>query len=149
MNDRPPLLAHEWIAGLEKGLGVIEAFDADHPRMTATEAGERCGMTRTAARRYLKTLAHLGYVGTDGKQYWLMPRSLRHTSAGYWPGTRVAALVKYRRQEPAASALNQTAAGSSCGAALVVCAPPRSRRASTCSAMCLIRWTSSLCWPRT
>ena len=143
MNDRPPLLAHEWIAGLEKGLTVIEAFDAHHPRMTATEAGERCGMTRTAARRYLKTLAHLGYVGTDGKQYWLMPRILRlghayiesarlpklvqpslqrittgtdeiaylgvldgddtiflarsgssrHTSTGYWPGTRVPAQV--------------------------------------------------------
>lgn len=76
-DTRPPLLAHEWIAGLEKGLGVIEAFDADHPRMTATEAGERCGMTRTAARRYLKTLAHLGYLGTDGKLYWLMPRILR------------------------------------------------------------------------
>lgn len=76
-DSRPPLLAHEWIAGLEKGLGVIEAFDADHPRMTATEAGERCGMTRTAARRYLKTLAHLGYLGTDGKLYWLMPRILR------------------------------------------------------------------------
>ena len=143
MNDRPSLLAHEWIAGLEKGLAVIEAFDADHPRMTATEAGLRCGMTRTAARRYLKTLAHLGYVGTDGKLYWLMPRilrlghafiesarlpklvqpylqqitrgtaeiaylgvldggdtiflgrsgSARHTSAGYWPGTRVPAQV--------------------------------------------------------
>lgn len=76
-DSRPPLLAHEWIAGLEKGLTVIEAFDADHPRMTATEAGERCGMTRTAARRYLKTLAHLGYLGTDGKLYWLMPRILR------------------------------------------------------------------------
>lgn len=76
-DSRPPLLAYEWIAGLEKGLTVIEAFDADHARMTATEAGERCGMTRTAARRYLKTLTHLGYVGTDGKQYWLMPRILR------------------------------------------------------------------------
>mgnify|MGYP003353709023 CR=1 FL=1 len=44
MDYRPPLLAHEWIAGLEKGLTVIEAFDADHSRMTATEVGERCGM---------------------------------------------------------------------------------------------------------
>src|SRR5574343_824615 len=73
----PPLHAHEWIAGLQKGLAVIEAFDAEHARMTATEAAVRCGMTRTAARRYLKTLAHLGYLGTDGKLYWLMPRSLR------------------------------------------------------------------------
>jgi IclR family pca regulon transcriptional regulator len=71
------LLAHEWIAGLEKGLSVIEAFDANHPRMTATEVGNCCGMTRTAARRYLKTLTHLGYMATDGKLYWLMPRTLR------------------------------------------------------------------------
>ncbi len=77
MNTPPPLLAHEWIAGLERGLSVIEAFDSAHPRMTATEAAERCGMTRTATRRYLKTLAHLGYLGTDGKLYWLMPRILR------------------------------------------------------------------------
>lgn len=94
MTDcRPPLLAHEWIAGLEKGLTVIEAFDANHPRMTATEAGERCGMTRTAARRYLKTLAHLGYVGTDGKQYWLMPRILRLGHA-YIESARLPKLVQ-------------------------------------------------------
>ncbi len=92
-DSRPPLLAHEWIAGLEKGLTVIEAFDADHPRMTATEAGARCGMTRTAARRYLKTLAHLGYVGTDGKQYWLMPRILRLGHA-YIESARLPKLVQ-------------------------------------------------------
>jgi IclR family pca regulon transcriptional regulator len=67
----------DWIAGLEKGLSVIEAFDDDHPRLTASQAGERCGMTRTAARRYLLTLAHLGYLATDGKLYWLTPRVLR------------------------------------------------------------------------
>jgi IclR family pca regulon transcriptional regulator len=92
-DSRPPLLAHEWIAGLEKGLTVIEAFDTDHPRMTATEAGERCGITRTAARRYLKTLAHLGYVGTDGKQYWLMPRILRLGHA-YIESARLPKLVQ-------------------------------------------------------
>ena len=72
-----PLDARDWIAGLEKGLSIIEAFDAEHPRLTSTEAGARCGMTRTAARRYLKTLTHLGYVGTDGKLFWLNPRILR------------------------------------------------------------------------
>jgi IclR family pca regulon transcriptional regulator len=78
MSDpRAVLLPHEWIAGLEKGLSVIEAFDAEHPRMTATEVGRRCDMTRTAARRYLKTLTHLGYMASDGKLYWLMPRTLR------------------------------------------------------------------------
>ena len=67
----------DWIAGLEKGLSIIEAFDDAWPRLTASQAGERCGLTRTAARRYLLTLAHLGYVATDGKLFWLTPRVLR------------------------------------------------------------------------
>lgn len=89
----PTLLRHEWIAGLEKGLSVIEAFDGEHARMTATAVGERCGITRTAARRYLKTLAHLGYVGTDGKLYWLMPRILRLGHA-YIESARLPRLVQ-------------------------------------------------------
>lgn len=79
------LKSTEWIAGLEKGLSVIEAFDSAHPRLTATEAGTRCGLTRTAARRYLKTLAHLGYVGSDGKHFWLMPRVLRSAMPTWHP----------------------------------------------------------------
>ncbi|MDD2844937.1 MAG: IclR family transcriptional regulator C-terminal domain-containing protein [Rhodoferax sp.] len=67
----------DWIAGLEKGLSIIEAFDDANPRMTASQAGVRCDMTRTAARRYLLTLAYLGYVATDGKMFWLTPRVLR------------------------------------------------------------------------
>ncbi len=75
--DSAPLDRRDWIAGLEKGLGLLEAFDDAHPRMSATQAGQRCGLTRTAARRHLLTLAHLGYVGTDGKLFWLTPRVLR------------------------------------------------------------------------
>lgn len=82
MSDSASLLPpsfdkRNWIAGLEKGLSVIEAFDDANPRLTSSQAGERCGMTRTAARRYLLTLAHLGYVATDGKLFWLTPRVLR------------------------------------------------------------------------
>jgi IclR family pca regulon transcriptional regulator len=87
------LRSEEWIAGLEKGLTIIEAFDSAHPRLTATEAGKRCAMTRTAARRYLKTLAHLGYMGTDGKYFWLMPRVLRLGHA-YLASTRLPRLVQ-------------------------------------------------------
>lgn len=67
----------DWIAGLEKGLSIIEAFDAEHDRMTSSQVGQRCGLTRTAARRHLLTLTHLGYAQTDGKLYWLSPRALR------------------------------------------------------------------------
>ena len=71
------LAKRDWIAGLEKGLAIIEAFDDANPRLTASQAGVRCGLTRTAARRYLLTLQHLGYVASDGKLFWLTPRVLR------------------------------------------------------------------------
>ncbi|MES2262625.1 MAG: IclR family transcriptional regulator C-terminal domain-containing protein [Pseudomonadota bacterium] len=67
----------DWIAGLDRGLAILEKFDKDHPRMTATEVGRRVGITRTAARRYLCTLEHLGYLYSDGKRFGLTPRVLR------------------------------------------------------------------------
>jgi IclR family pca regulon transcriptional regulator len=76
-SSAPALDKKDWIAGLEKGLSIIEAFDDAHQRMTASQAGERCGLTRTAARRYLLTLQYLGYVASDGKLFWLTPRVLR------------------------------------------------------------------------
>jgi len=65
------------IEGLGKGLRVIEAFDDDHPRLSASEAAALAGITRTAARRHLLSLVHFGYAATDGKHFWLAPRVLR------------------------------------------------------------------------
>jgi IclR family transcriptional regulator, pca regulon regulatory protein len=65
------------IAGLEKGLAVIEAFDQDRPRLTISEVATRCGLTRAAARRYLITLEYLGYVTSDRRMYSLSPKVLR------------------------------------------------------------------------
>ena len=65
------------VDGLGKGLRIIEAFDEDHPQLTASAAAERAGITRTAARRYLLSLVHFGYALSDGKQFWLAPRVLR------------------------------------------------------------------------
>jgi len=67
----------DWIAGLEHGLVVLEAFDQQHARMTASQLALRTGLSRSAARRYLLTLAHLGYLHTDGKLFELTPRVLR------------------------------------------------------------------------
>ena len=75
--EAPALDKRDWIAGLEKGLAMMECFDDANSRMTASQAGARCGLSRTAARRYLLTLQHLGYVGGDGKLFWLTPRVLR------------------------------------------------------------------------
>jgi IclR family pca regulon transcriptional regulator len=76
-NDPVTVQQQDLVEGLAKGLRVIEAFDDRHPMLTATECGERTGITRSAARRHLLTLVHLGYAGTDGKRFWLAPRVLR------------------------------------------------------------------------
>jgi len=71
MNER------DRIAGATKALAIIEAFDEDHPRLTPAGAAALTGLTRTAARRYLLTLAEAGYAETDGRLFWLAPRVLR------------------------------------------------------------------------
>ncbi|WP_294000358.1 IclR family transcriptional regulator domain-containing protein [Sphaerotilus sp.] len=81
------------IEGLGKGLRMIEAFSDDWPRMTATEAGQRTGLTRTAARRYLVSLVHYGYAETDGKHYWLTPGVLR-LGQSYLEAARLPRLVQ-------------------------------------------------------
>lgn len=87
------LLRRDWIAGLEKGLAILETFSEAQPRMTGAQMGEKVGMTRTAARRHLLTLAHLGYVATDGKLFWLAPRVLRLGQA-YIESSRLARIVQ-------------------------------------------------------
>lgn len=74
---KEPLNRRDWIAGLEKGLAILEAFDNDHPRLTPTQAAQRTGLSRTAARRYLLTLEHLGYTTSDGTLFSLSPRVLK------------------------------------------------------------------------
>lgn len=67
----------DFVASLESGLAVIEAFDAQHTRLTLTEVAERTSLTRAAARRYLLTLTKLGYADYDGKYFSLDLRVLR------------------------------------------------------------------------
>lgn len=70
-------LKRDLVAGLEKGLQVIEAFDQERSRLTISEVATRTGLTRAAARRYLITLAYLGYVRHEGKLFSLTPMVLR------------------------------------------------------------------------
>jgi IclR family pca regulon transcriptional regulator len=67
----------EYVAGLEKGLAIIEAFGILNRPMTLTQAAEVTGHSRASARRSLLTLERLGYVERDGKQFRLAPRVLR------------------------------------------------------------------------
>ena len=66
----------DFVQTLVRGLGVIRTFDADHPKRSVSEVAEATGLSHSAARRFLLTLAELGYAGTDGRCYWLQPRIL-------------------------------------------------------------------------
>jgi IclR family pca regulon transcriptional regulator len=74
-DDQP--LKRDLVAGLEKGLQVIAAFDQERSRLTISEVAASTGLTRAAARRYLITLVHLGYVRQEDKSFSLTPMVLR------------------------------------------------------------------------
>ncbi|GAB3497296.1 IclR family transcriptional regulator C-terminal domain-containing protein [Nocardiopsis coralliicola] len=65
------------MAGLAKGLSIIEAFTAERPSMTVTEASRAAALTPAAARRCLLTLSELGYLRQDGSTFRPTPRMMR------------------------------------------------------------------------
>ena len=71
----------DFIAGMAKGMAVLESFDTERQRLNATLAAQRAGITRAAARRHLLTLAYLGYLETDGSYYWLSAKVLRFSGS--------------------------------------------------------------------
>ncbi|TSE32643.1 Pca operon regulatory protein [Tepidimonas charontis] len=85
--------AADYIAGLAKGLALLEAFDTERQRLNATQAAQRTGLTRAAARRHLLTLAHLGYLESEGGYYWLSPKVLRFAGS-YLASARLPRLVQ-------------------------------------------------------
>jgi IclR family pca regulon transcriptional regulator len=66
----------DFVQSLERGLAVIRAFDAEHPELTLSEVARVAGLTRASARRFLRTLAELGYVRSNGRLFALRPRVL-------------------------------------------------------------------------
>jgi IclR family pca regulon transcriptional regulator len=66
----------DFVQSLERGLAVIRAFDAQHAELTLSEVAAATGVTRAAARRFLLTLAELGYVRNDGRYFSLTARVL-------------------------------------------------------------------------
>ncbi len=77
----PSIARPDLIEGMAKGMAVLESFDTERQRLNATLAAQRAGLSRAAARRHLLTLAHLGYLETDGSHYWLSPRVLRFSGS--------------------------------------------------------------------
>lgn len=100
------------VGGLQNGLAVIEAFDERHLRLTIADVAKATGLTRAAARRYLLTLAHLGYADHDGKFFSLTPKVLR---LGY---AALSAMTLPSRVQPWLERISQEVGESSSAAVL-------------------------------
>lgn len=103
-------LKRDLVAGLEKGLAVIESFDQERPRLTISEVAERTGLTRAAARRYLITLTHLGFVSQDRKMFALTPKVLR-LAQSYMHSARLPRIVQPELQKLAYSLKEASSSG--------------------------------------
>lgn len=71
-----PAPGDTYVQSFARGLAVLRSFGSHAPTQTLSEAAERTGLTRAAARRILLTLVQLGYVLHDGKHFSLSPRVL-------------------------------------------------------------------------
>ena len=71
----------DYIAGLAKGLALLEAFGMERQKLNASQVSARTGISRTAARRYLRTLMFLGYLYGDEHDFWLTHKGLRFSSS--------------------------------------------------------------------
>jgi IclR family pca regulon transcriptional regulator len=65
-----------YVQSLARGLAVIRAFDAEHPRMSLSDIARATDLTRATARRFLLTLEHLGYVRSVDREFSLTPHVL-------------------------------------------------------------------------
>lgn len=66
----------EFVQSLDRGLAVIRAFGAERPELSLSDVAREAGLSRSATRRFLHTLVELGYIGTDGRVFFLRPRLL-------------------------------------------------------------------------
>jgi IclR family transcriptional regulator, pca regulon regulatory protein len=71
----------ETVAGLSRGLRVIEAFNEGASQMTLSEVARRASLSPAAARRCLRTLVSLGYIRNINRHYLLSARVLSRGSA--------------------------------------------------------------------
>src|ERR1700754_1464955 len=76
MTSEKPAEKREGMAGLAKGLAIIEAFSVQSA-MSVADAARASGSTRAAARRCLLTLAELNYLELSGREFRPLPRLRR------------------------------------------------------------------------
>jgi IclR family pca regulon transcriptional regulator len=120
----------EFVQSLARGLAVITAFDADSPELSLSEVAVRTGLSRATARRFLFTLAELGYVRSDGRRFALTPHVLRLGTA-YLSGLGLPAIAQPHLERLSAALGESTSAAVLDGVEIVYVARVATRRIMT------------------
>jgi len=76
LRPSDPTEQPDFVTALARGLAVIRAFGSDRPRMTLADIAKHVSLPRATVRRSLITLATLGYIETDGRNFALTPKVL-------------------------------------------------------------------------
>ncbi|GAB3569106.1 IclR family transcriptional regulator C-terminal domain-containing protein [Arthrobacter alkaliphilus] len=97
-----------FVKSVEKAFDVLLAFSPEHPQLTVSQIAARTDMTRASARRFLMTLADLGYLRADGPTFELTARSL-DIGRSYLTGLTLPGVAE-PHLKALASTLNETTA---------------------------------------
>jgi IclR family pca regulon transcriptional regulator len=80
-NNSSPIRGSDGMAGLAKGIAVLEFFSQARTPLTISDVARTTDMSKPAVRRCLMTLTELGYLRFDGRRYIPTRRVLRLGSA--------------------------------------------------------------------
>jgi IclR family pca regulon transcriptional regulator len=64
------------IQAAERSFAIIRAFGQCRQVLSQAQVAELTGLSRATTRRFLLTMESLGYVGRDGRNYFLRPKVL-------------------------------------------------------------------------
>jgi IclR family pca regulon transcriptional regulator len=85
--------ATDFVESLDRGLRLLQAFGSTSGPMTLSDLARAAELPRATARRILFTLAHGGFVSTDGKLFTLTPHVLT-LAASYLRSSQVVTVLQ-------------------------------------------------------
>lgn len=102
----------DFVASLARGLAVIQAFTNQGRQMSISQVSYKTGLTRAAVRRYLHTLAMLGYAHCDDAAGYSLTAKTVSLGNAYLSGTPASG-----RAQPILDVLSETV-GEACSMAV-------------------------------
>jgi IclR family transcriptional regulator, pca regulon regulatory protein len=71
-----PGAGRDFVRSVDRVFAIVRAFGRETPSLSLSQVAQRTSLSRASARRFLLTLQSLGYVGSDGHQFFLRAKVL-------------------------------------------------------------------------